>query len=195
MSAPVAMDTKAENQLQARGRGVNHDSPHCQEPGQQIWLQGSLQTQWAKGVFQGMKPSCVSLQPYLCLKRRFRHGRTSLYYSVVGVQPVVVELGGGNLTFCSTGSAGWGLEACSRVQPADSTWSTPLTAPQHSHRLSPASSLHQAISCWSGGCMRQTLLIISILCASISPFLHVLIFSWLLCTWHCSFVYAFYFLL
>ena len=48
---PVGLDTEAENQLQARGSGVNHDVPHCQEPGQHIWLQGSLQTQWAKGWF------------------------------------------------------------------------------------------------------------------------------------------------
>ena len=47
----MGLDTEAENQLQARGSGVNHDSLHCQEPGQHIWLQGSLQTQWAKGWF------------------------------------------------------------------------------------------------------------------------------------------------
>ena len=45
----------------------------------------------------------------------------SLYYSVVGVQPVVVELGGRNLTSAALGLLVGVCVPCSRARPVDST--------------------------------------------------------------------------
>ena len=179
---PVTPGIKAP-QHQAAGRGVNCDSPHCQEFSQQIWLQGSLQTQWALECFLGDR-SPVMWAP--------RHGSVWREDSAMEGPSPRHPTGGspahscwyywGQLEDCSTGSAGWSL-LCIQ-QGLDSQDHLKHPAPPHTVPTGWAQHLPytKAINCWSRGhrpALRCTFLIGSVLCSPTSPFLHVLIFTFI----------------
>lgn len=75
-----------------------------------------------RGVFsKGQKPSFVSSSHASVSRGDSATEGPSLCYSVVGVQPVVAELGGGNVTSAALGLLVGVCEPCSRAMPVGCT--------------------------------------------------------------------------
>lgn len=147
------MDTEAENQLQARGRGVNHDSPHCQEPGQQIWLQGSLQTQWAKGCFPRDRSPVVWAPAMPVSQEEIPPRKDPLYITLWWECSQLLSWVGATWrlrhwvcwleSVCPAAGLGQSI-------PPEAPLSLPRSIPTGWAQHLPYT---RAVSCWSGGCM------------------------------------------